>query len=238
MPRKQPANDPPPGAPRSAKGAKTRARLVDAAKLVFEETGFLDARISDIAERAGISHGSFYHYFESKEQIFREVAAAQEALLTTPRSDVVGGTGEAPGPVDGAEDVDGSHVLSEFERLHRANRRYLERYRENARIMGVIEEVSRYDDPVNEARMGRQKHFARQAEKSIRDLQKRGAADPDVDPKIAAVALGSMVGRFAELWLVEGWEKFSFDRAVDQITLLWANAIGLREPTSDGRSKT
>src|SRR4029078_11671940 len=72
VPRNQPANDPPPGAPRSAKGAKTRARRVEAANLVSEETGFLDARISDIAERAGISHGSFYHYFESKEQIFRE----------------------------------------------------------------------------------------------------------------------------------------------------------------------
>src|SRR6185503_1913172 len=120
--------------------ATPRARLVEAAKLVFEETGFLDARISDIAERAGISHGSFYHYFESKEQIFREVAAAQEALLTAPSVDGARGDGAAE-----AEDVDRSRVLTEFERLHRANRRYLERYRENARIMGVIEEVSRYD---------------------------------------------------------------------------------------------
>ena len=60
--------------PRSSKGARTRARILEAAKAVFEETGFLNARISDIAERAGLSHGSFYHYFESKEQIFREVA--------------------------------------------------------------------------------------------------------------------------------------------------------------------
>ena len=52
--------------PRSRKGAKTRARLLAAAKETFEEDGFLDARISDIAERAGLSHGSFYHYFDSK----------------------------------------------------------------------------------------------------------------------------------------------------------------------------
>ena len=64
--------------------APTRARLLDAAKEVFEETGFLEARIADIAERAGMSHGSFYHYFDSKEQIFREVAEVQEALLTAP----------------------------------------------------------------------------------------------------------------------------------------------------------
>ena len=63
-----------PSGPRSRKGVETRARLVAAAKEIFEQDGFLDARISDIAERAGLSHGSFYHYFDSKEEVFREVA--------------------------------------------------------------------------------------------------------------------------------------------------------------------
>src|SRR5438270_11126105 len=71
-----------PNGPRSRKGVLTRARLVDAAKEIFEENGFLEARISDIAERARLSHGSFYHYFESKEEIFREVAEAQEDRLS------------------------------------------------------------------------------------------------------------------------------------------------------------
>ena len=70
-----------PSGPRSRKGIETRARLVDAAKHVFEDDGFLEARISDIAERAGLSHGSFYHYFESKEEVFLEVAVAQEDRL-------------------------------------------------------------------------------------------------------------------------------------------------------------
>ena len=43
------------------------ARLVEAAKEVFEECGLPDARISDITARAGVSYGSFYHYFDSKE---------------------------------------------------------------------------------------------------------------------------------------------------------------------------
>jgi AcrR family transcriptional regulator len=68
-------------APRSRKGVRTRARLIDAAKQVFERDGFLDARIVDIAETADLAPGSFYHYFDSKEQIFLEVAEAQEARL-------------------------------------------------------------------------------------------------------------------------------------------------------------
>ena len=73
--------------PRSRKGVRTRARLVDAAKQVFERDGFLDARIVDIAETAGLAPGTFYHYFDSKEQIFREVAEAQEERLTAPPDD-------------------------------------------------------------------------------------------------------------------------------------------------------
>jgi AcrR family transcriptional regulator len=202
----------PAAAPRSRKGAQTRARLLDAAKHVFEGSGFLEARISDIAEQAGLSHGSFYHYFDSKEQIFREVAETQEALLTVPAND----------------DVDPAS-LSERERIFRANRLYLERYRDNAKIMGVIEEVSRYDAPVNEARMKRQKHFADRAERAVRRLQEAGRASAEVNPEIAALALGAMVARTAELWLVEDWGDYELDAVAEQLTLLWANGIGLRE---------
>jgi AcrR family transcriptional regulator len=214
------ATEPPAAAPRSRKGELTRARLIDAAKAVFEDTGFLEARISDIAERAGLSHGSFYHYFESKEQIFREVATAQEAQLTAPSEH------KDPGAAN----------RTELERITEANRRYLQRYRDNGKIMGVIEEVSRFDSFVNEARLKRQRHFAERAENTIRRLQESGLADPSIDPAFASFALGSMVGRFAELWLVEGWGDFEFDTAVDQISRLWANAIGLHEPKRKRRS--
>ncbi len=200
--------------PRSRKGAQTRARLVDAAKKVFERDGFLNARVLDIAETAGLKHGSFYHYFDSKEQIFREVAEAQEQRLTAP---------------DAATTPDGSPR----DRIRQANRRYLERYRAEARIMGVIEQVSRYDDHVNAARMATQRHFAQRAEKAIRRLQADGQADRAVDPRMAADALGAMVARFAELWLVQGYRRYDFDQAVEQLTLLWANALGLpAEPPS------
>src|SRR5947207_14341457 len=75
--------------PRSRKGERTRARLVEAAKEIFEEDGFLDGRISDIAERAGVSHGSFYHYFDSKEQIFREVAEMVDERLSEPMGTII-----------------------------------------------------------------------------------------------------------------------------------------------------
>jgi AcrR family transcriptional regulator len=203
------------GPPRSRKGVETRARLVEAAKLVFERDGFLEARVSDIAKEAGLSHGSYYHYFDSKEQLFREVAEQQEARLTAPPD---------PGAEPRVEPVD---PVAPIDRIRRANRRYFERYRDEAPIMGVIEQVSRYDAQVNAGRMDRMKHFAERSERSIRDWQAARLVDPDLDPQLAADALGAMTARFAELWLVQGYREYELDVVVDQVTRLWANALGL-----------
>ena len=93
--------------------------------------------------------------------------------------------------------------------------------------MGVIEQVSRYDMHVNAVRMARQRHFAERSERAIRQWQEEGLVDPDIDATIAADALGAMVARFAELWLVQGYREYDFDHAVEQLTRLWANALRL-----------
>ncbi len=196
--------------PRSRKGVRTRGRLIDAAKQVFERDGFLEARIVDIAQTAGLAPGTFYHYFDSKEQIFREVAEAQEERLTAP-----------------PEHPDDHEEQTTIGRIRRSNLRYLQRYRDEAALMGVIEQVSRYDEHVNAARMATMKHFVERAERSIHQLQDEDLADSRLDPAMAADALGAMIARFAELWLVQGYREYDFDEAVDQLTMLWANALGM-----------
>jgi AcrR family transcriptional regulator len=199
--------------PLSRKGLETRARLVEAAKKVFERDGFLDARIVDITEGANLAPGGFYHYFDSKEELFLEVAQMQEQKLTAPAED------------PSAESAEHSPAES----IRRANRLYLERYRDEAALMGVIEQVSRFDEDVNIARMATMKHFVERGERSIRRLQREGKVDSRLDPGMAADALGAMIARVAELWLVQGYRDYKFEKAVDQLSLLWSNALGLTE---------
>lgn len=59
--------------PKTARGRKTRNKLLEAAEIEFGEKGFHEAGISGITYRAGVALGSFYTYFESKEAIFRAV---------------------------------------------------------------------------------------------------------------------------------------------------------------------
>jgi AcrR family transcriptional regulator len=57
----------------SARGEKTRTRILEAAEQVFADHGFHDASIVKITEAAGIGQGTFYLYFATKKDVFDEV---------------------------------------------------------------------------------------------------------------------------------------------------------------------
>lgn len=48
-------------------------QILEAALVVFGERGLASARVEEVAERAGISKGTIYLYFPSKEDLFRAV---------------------------------------------------------------------------------------------------------------------------------------------------------------------
>lgn len=207
--------------PRSAKGRRTRARLLEAGKAVFERDGFLQARITDIATEAHVSHGSFYHYFESKESLFKEIAEEVEVRLVS-MDDIAHDRDQAAGPMD---------------RIRAANRAYLTAYKKEARIMRVIEEVSRYNDDVRQVRAKRDDYLAARLESAMKRLQAEGLADQRIDVRYAATALGGMVAKFAEMMFIGG-ARFEMESAVEQLTLLWANAIGLRDTSPSPRARS
>ena len=59
--------------PRTERGRKTLRKLLDAAAIEFGEKGFHEASITGITARAGTALGTFYTYFDSKDEIFREL---------------------------------------------------------------------------------------------------------------------------------------------------------------------
>lgn len=53
----------------------TRARLLDAAAEVFAEVGLDAASVEAVCDRAGFTRGAFYSNFDSKDELFLELAA-------------------------------------------------------------------------------------------------------------------------------------------------------------------
>src|ERR1700704_2967303 len=63
-------------------------QILKAALQVFGESGLANARLQDIAERAGVSKGTIYLYFPNKEELFREMVR-QTAVAAIERAEQV-----------------------------------------------------------------------------------------------------------------------------------------------------
>jgi AcrR family transcriptional regulator len=72
-PRRPALREPPPPAERgkTPRGQRTRLKLLRAAEKVFGDVGFYEARVSEITRAAGVASGTFYLYFQSKEELLR-----------------------------------------------------------------------------------------------------------------------------------------------------------------------
>ncbi|MDQ4130735.1 MAG: TetR/AcrR family transcriptional regulator [Actinomycetota bacterium] len=72
----------------SGRRRETAARLRDAARHVFAEIGYANARVEDIVSLAQVSHGTFYTYYDNKAAVLADLvdtaAARLEQVLAAP----------------------------------------------------------------------------------------------------------------------------------------------------------
>src|SRR5690242_21096584 len=61
-----------------ARGEATRSQLLAIATRMFAERGYEDTSIEAVLREAGVSRGSLYHHFTSKEALFEAVAEEVE----------------------------------------------------------------------------------------------------------------------------------------------------------------
>src|SRR5699024_4093275 len=68
-------SSPKPDSPRptTARGEATRQKILLAADHEFGQQSFFRGSVSDITHRAGVAQGTFYIYFETKQDVFREL---------------------------------------------------------------------------------------------------------------------------------------------------------------------
>jgi AcrR family transcriptional regulator len=73
-----PKSDEPSNSPRWQRRPGERLEeILDAAQQVFGDCGFMRAKLDDVARLAGVSKGTLYRYFDSKETLFREMVRAK-----------------------------------------------------------------------------------------------------------------------------------------------------------------
>jgi AcrR family transcriptional regulator len=101
-------------APRTARGERTLRKILDAAREEFGEHGFSDSSIVGITQRAGVALGTFYTYFDSKEELFQALVRDMSAQV---RDTAAPAFLEYPNALDAARK--GLELFLRFAREHR-----------------------------------------------------------------------------------------------------------------------
>lgn len=178
------------------------------AERVFERRGFLETRVADIAKEARVSHGTFYTYFDSKNDIFREVA---ERVV-----------GEMYVALDTATSEEQAPDL-----IRAANKVFIDAYREHAAMLALIEQVATFDDYFRTMRLDLRRRLVRRVERALEPMLRREEAQiGSMSPRVLAYALAGMVDNFAYAWFILE-EPLEASTALQTLDEIWVRTLGL-----------
>ena len=166
-------NGPTPRRELRARGQQTLRRLLDAGGAVFADRGFHAARVDDIVKAARTSHGTFYLYFASKEDLFRALAGDVAASMARLARDLPPLT----------PDEEGFAALTDW------LRRFTDLYEREAALLRVWTEAEMVDSELGQVGGDLVAQFARELATRLR------SATPDLDSRVAALAIVAMIER-------------------------------------------
>lgn len=207
----------------TAKGRRTEAAFVEAARRVFIRDGYLNAKIADIAAEAGRSPGSFYNYFDSKAELLEVMAVGfHEEVQAQARSPYLRGA-----PPEAA--------------LTEAIAAFWFTYRKHlAELVGVFE-ASMTDADFYERWQAIRSDAIRTIARGIRQAKADGFC-PGLDALIAASALSSMIEHFCYVWQAQGGDPLGVtlddELAITTLSALWGHAIYWREASSPANRRS
>ncbi len=200
--------------PPTPKGRRTRARILEAAQVVFERKGLHAARIADIAQEAELSPSAFYRYFESKAEVLEAVAISSFDAVY-----------EAVGAQDDSE-----RSLVPAERFRLANRRYLAAYCDNALGVRLLEQHVATSPLFKEHRRGINQRFIPRLAAVFGRMMEAGEIDDRIDPESLAESLSAMVDRSAYINFVLRGHRLVPEGFVETIDIIWDNVLGIPSP--------
>ena len=189
----------------SPRAARTAARLRHAARLAFTDLGWKQTRVQDIVQRAGVSHGTFYTYYESKtailDDLVRSSYADLEALAHQPWE---------------ADDVRGA--------LERVIGGFLDLYQRDAAVVHAWLQAARDEPAFGDLYQELRGRFVDRITEHIAAVVAASGRAGTPPARTVAGALAAMVEHFAYLWAVRG-EPHERDEAVATLVLVWGSTL-------------
>ncbi len=189
---------------RTTRGERTRARLLDAARVAFRGVPWSRARVEDVCRAAGVGHGTFYAYYANKEAVL-------EALVRRHATELYR-LAEQPW-MSGNVEQDVRAVIAGFVALSDGDRDIREMWFAAAPSEPTLQAL------VVEVRQ----QFVARVREALFVSRLAGLARPDLDVDVAATALAAMVEQ--TVTLAQQDEGVPDARLVDGLTDLWVHAV-------------
>jgi AcrR family transcriptional regulator len=196
---------------RRAMAAQTEAALKEAGRRVFARSGYLDAKITDIAAEAGRSVGSFYKHFAGKDELL-------QALLTD-------WTAQAGQELAGHE---AGRDLSAEPALRARVAVYWHTYRAHVPEIRALRQAAQVS-PAFARQLAQNRHAELQTMREHLDRLRGAGFDLPGDPAVVASAFNALLEGFCEIWIAGNGEpigcELSDDEAINTLTRLLAHGL-------------
>lgn len=186
----------------------TEQILLDAARRVFADKGYIRATVQDIIESTGLSRGTFYLYFRSTDDIFVRT-------ITTVVDDIVA-----------SSRVHSGNTLRQ--RVYENNLRYFEIFGANRGILRAFFEASYVDPEIGRMRAEMRSAYIVRVRDHLERQRQLGRCLP-IDPDTAALSLAMMVEGTAQSFAVLKMEPFErpleLKKLCTGVTDMWCRAV-------------
>jgi AcrR family transcriptional regulator len=191
--------------PRASRSARTAERLREAAREVFGELGWQAARVQDIVTRAGVSHGTFYHYYENKGAVLEDLVRHSQAEFAA--------IAESPWDV--------GDVRAELERILGG---LLDVYERDAPILQAWLHAAREEESFGALYRELRELYVRRVAENLEPVVAAGGRTTAPPARTIASALVAMVEHFAYAWHVLG-ESHTREDALAALILIWGATL-------------
>jgi len=189
--------------------ADKRSLITEAAVEVFAERGFHQARVSDIARRAGVADGTIYLYFKNKEDLLLSVFEEKMDELLAGLRDALADTSDP------------------IERIRRFARFHFDQVRENRSVSEVLQVELRLSNKfLKEYRPEKLWAYLGVFGQIVREGQAAGLFRPDVEPFITMWAFFGAMDEIAMQWVLSRkTDRFALETAANQVAEIFIRGL-------------
>jgi TetR/AcrR family fatty acid metabolism transcriptional regulator len=186
--------------------------ILDAAIRVFAEKGFNAARISDVADAAGVADGTIYLYFKNKEDLLLSIFEEKMDLLLAGLREALVGVSE---PLEQVRTFANYHF------------RQVQDHRELAEVLQI--ELRLSNKFLKEYRPEKLWEYLAIFAEIVRNGQERGVIRPDVDPFMTMWAFFGAMDEMSMQFILAKHRKFSLAAAADTVASIFIRGLSIPE---------